>query len=44
VPFQGPGYKQLQVSVRDSNGDGIPDELVFTASKGKKRVTGTFAV
>jgi hypothetical protein len=38
-PFQSPGFKNIHVTVRDSNGDGIPDEVVLTAKKGKRTVT-----
>jgi hypothetical protein len=41
-PFQKPGFKDVQVSVRDSNGDGVPDEVVLTARKGKRTVTAAF--
>jgi hypothetical protein len=41
-PFQKTKYKNIQVSVRDSNGDGVPDLVVLTAKKGKKSVTATF--
>jgi hypothetical protein len=38
-PFQGPAYKAIRVSVRDRNGDGVPDQVVVTARKGKRAVT-----
>jgi predicted outer membrane repeat protein len=38
-PFQGPRYRKIRVSVRDSNGDGVPDQVVLTATKGKRTVT-----
>jgi hypothetical protein len=41
-PFQKPAYKNVQVTVRDSNGDGIPDQVVVTAKKGKKTVTQVY--
>jgi hypothetical protein len=41
-PFQKPGFKNIQVSVRDSSGGGVPDQVVVTAHKGKKTVTTTF--
>jgi hypothetical protein len=41
-PFQKPAFRNIQVSVRDSNGDGVPDQVVLTARKGKKTVTATF--
>jgi hypothetical protein len=41
-PFQKPAFKNIQVSVRASNGDGVPDEVVLTARKGKKTVTQVF--
>ena len=43
VPFQKPAFKNIQVSVRDTNGDGVPDQVVVTATKGKKTVTQVFA-
>jgi hypothetical protein len=33
-PFQKPAFRNIQVSVLDSNGDGVPDEVVVTAKKG----------
>jgi hypothetical protein len=42
-PFQKPAFAKIQVKVRDSNGDGVPDEVVLTAQKGKRTVTRTFA-
>jgi hypothetical protein len=41
-PFQSPGFKGVQVSVGDSNGDGVPDQVILTARKGKKTVTAVF--
>jgi hypothetical protein len=41
-PFQPPGFKNIQVSVRDSNGDGVPDLVIVTARKGKRVVTASF--
>jgi hypothetical protein len=41
-PFQMPAFKNIQVSMRDSNGDGVPDQVVVTAKKGKKTVTHVF--
>jgi uncharacterized protein YkwD len=38
-PFQKPAFKNIRVSVRDSNGDGVPDQVIFTAKKGKRTVT-----
>jgi hypothetical protein len=32
----------IQVCVRDTNGDGAPDQVVLTAKKGKKPLTRTF--
>jgi predicted outer membrane repeat protein len=37
-PFQGPTYKDIRVSVRDRNGDGVPDQVVLTARRGKRTV------
>jgi hypothetical protein len=41
-PFQTPGFMNIQVSVRDTNGDGAPDQVIFTAKKGKKTLTRIF--
>jgi hypothetical protein len=41
-PFQQPAFKNIQVSIRDGNGDGVPDEVVVTARKGKKTMTAVF--
>ena len=41
-PFQKPRFEDIQVSVRDSNGDGVPDEVVLTAREGKKTVSLVF--
>jgi hypothetical protein len=41
-PFQSPPFKNIQVSVRDTNGDGVADEVVVTAKKGKKTLTDLF--
>jgi hypothetical protein len=43
APFQGPAYKHRVVRVADRNGDGIPDEVIVTARKGKRAVTATFS-
>jgi hypothetical protein len=42
-PYQAPAFKGIQVSVRDSNGDSVPDQVVLTAKKGKKTVTSAFS-
>jgi hypothetical protein len=42
-PFQKPAYRSIQVSVKDTNGDGVPDAVVLTARKSKKTVTTTLA-
>jgi hypothetical protein len=42
APFQRPSSKNITVSVRDSYGDGVPDQIVLTARKGKKTVTAFF--
>jgi hypothetical protein len=44
VPFTSPAYKNIRVTVRDSNGDGVPDQVVVTAMKGKKTVTAVISV
>jgi hypothetical protein len=41
-PFQNGRYKNIGVSVRDTNGDGVSDEVVVTARKGKRTVTAVF--
>ncbi len=41
-PFQKPAFKHIQVTTIDSNGDGVDDEVVVTAKKGKRKVTATF--
>jgi Tol biopolymer transport system component len=38
VPFQGPGFRSFAVNLRDPDGDGIPDEVVVTAKKGRRTV------
>jgi hypothetical protein len=40
-PFRKPAFKNIHVSVVDGNGDGVPDEVILTARKGKKTVTTT---
>jgi predicted outer membrane repeat protein len=42
-PFQRPRYRAIEVSVRDSNSDGVPDQVVLTARKGKRTVTAFLA-
>jgi hypothetical protein len=42
-PFQKPAFKGISVTVRDSNGDGLADQVVLTARKGRKTVTRVFA-
>jgi hypothetical protein len=43
-PFQSPAFKGIQVKVRDSNGDGVPDQVVVTAKNKKgKAVTAVFS-
>jgi Tol biopolymer transport system component len=42
APFQGPAFRKVQMHVRDTNGDGTPDQVVFTAVRRKKKVTATF--
>jgi hypothetical protein len=42
-PFQQPAFRNIQVSVRDSDGDGVADQVVVTARKGTKTVTRTFS-
>jgi hypothetical protein len=43
-PFQKPAFRSIAVRLVDSNGDGVPDQVVVTARKGKKRVSATFSV
>jgi hypothetical protein len=40
-PFQKPGSRNSQVYVCDGNGDGVPDQVGFTAVRGKRKVTAT---
>jgi hypothetical protein len=42
-PFQKPAFRAIQVTVADSNGDGVTDQVVLTAKKGKRTATMTFA-
>jgi hypothetical protein len=41
-PFQRPAYRNIQVSVRDSNGNGVPDQVVVTARRGHRTVSAVF--
>jgi hypothetical protein len=41
-PFQRPAFRNIQVSVRDSNSDGVPDQVVVTARRGRRTVTAVF--
>jgi hypothetical protein len=41
-PFQRPAFKDIQVAVLDTNGDGVADTVVVTARKGNKTMTATF--
>jgi hypothetical protein len=41
-PFQSPSCDHIQVSVRDSNGDGVPDQVVLMARRGKGTLTLVF--
>jgi hypothetical protein len=41
-PFQAPRFKNIRVSVVDANGDGVADEVVVTARKGRRHFTATF--
>ena len=41
-PFQRPRFKDIKVSVRDTNRDGVPDQVVVTARKGKRTRTAFF--
>jgi hypothetical protein len=41
-PFQKPAFRDIQVSVRDGNGDGVADEVVLTARKGKRTLSLVF--
>jgi hypothetical protein len=42
APFRTPVFKNIEVSVRDTNGDGVPDQVVVTATKGKRNVTQVY--
>jgi hypothetical protein len=41
-PYQGPAYRNIQASILDTNGDGVPDAVLVTAQKGKRKVTRQF--
>jgi Calx-beta domain len=41
-PFQRPAFKNIGVSVRDGDADGVADQVVVTARKGKRTVTRIF--
>ena len=41
-PYQKPTFAHIAVSVWDADGDGIPDTVVLTARKGKKRLSRQF--
>jgi hypothetical protein len=38
-PFQKPAFSKVQVSVKDTNGDGAPDTVVLTGTRRHKSVT-----
>jgi hypothetical protein len=42
-PFQSPAFKNIQVSISDSNAGGVPDQVVLKAKRGKKTITAVFA-
>jgi hypothetical protein len=42
-PYQKPVFTNIQLTVRDSDGDGLADQVVLTAKKGKKKVSATFS-
>jgi hypothetical protein len=42
-PFQTQAFRNIQVSVFDGNGDGISDEILVTARKGKRKVRATYS-
>jgi hypothetical protein len=42
-PLQPATYRNIRVSARKSDGDGVPDEVVLTARKGRRTLTRTFA-
>jgi hypothetical protein len=44
APFQKPAYQGIVIALRDTNGDGIFDSLLFTARKGTRKVTRTVAL
>src|SRR5262249_15212002 len=41
-PFQAPMFRNIQVGVRDRDGDGVAEQIVLTARKGRKTVTAVF--
>jgi hypothetical protein len=41
-PYQGPKYRGVRVSVKDSNGDGVADTVVVSATRKGKTVTSEF--
>jgi hypothetical protein len=42
-PYQAPVYQGVQVRLGDSTGDGVPDVVVVTARKGKKKFSKAFS-
>jgi Tol biopolymer transport system component len=40
-PFQAPRFTNIQVGVVDANGDGVADEVLVTARKGRRHFTAT---
>jgi hypothetical protein len=42
-PYQKPSFRNIQVRVKDTNGDGVADAVVVLATKGKRSVITTFS-
>jgi Ca2+-binding RTX toxin-like protein len=42
-PFQRPAFRRIQTSPRDTNNDGVPDQIVVTARKGRRTRTYVYA-
>jgi hypothetical protein len=43
-PYQRPAYQNIQAVLVDSNGDGVFDEVVFTARRGRKRPSTVYTL
>ena len=38
-PFQWPSFQGIEVALHDQDGDGVFDSLLFTAHRGRKKVS-----